>query len=60
MVTVTAYTVWNTKKEYEVIDMDKGREFAKRMIMEGLWYIEEEGTEVFIPPCNLVKVKVKE
>lgn len=58
MITVTAYTIWNTKKEWEVDTNDKGREFAKRIITEGLWYTENDNKEVFVPPCNLIKVTI--
>ncbi len=60
MFIVTAYTIWNTKKRWKVESRDKGREFAKRMIIEGLWYVEGKGDEVFVPPHNLMKVRLEQ
>ena len=58
MFTVKAYTIWNTTHEWEVESANKAREFAKRMIMEGLWYSTEK-EEVFVPVVQLVKVTVR-
>jgi len=58
MPTVKVYTVYNTTREWSVESTDKGREYAKRIITEGLWYIEEDGTEVFLPVHRVEKVKV--
>ena len=59
MFTVKAYTIWNTTHEWDVESANKAREFAKRIIMEGLWYREEEQkVEVFVPVTNIVKAKI--
>ena len=58
MFTVKAYTIWNTTHEWNVESLNKAREFAKRMIMEGLWYHVEE-TEVFVPVVHIIKVTIK-
>lgn len=59
MVTVKVYDVFNNTRSFVVKDMAAGREYAKRIIMEGLWYIDD-GAEIFMPVHNIVKVKVEE
>lgn len=54
---VKVYTTWNTTRSWSVVGLDKAREYAKRIITEGLWY-KDEDTEVFVPVHNLVKAKV--
>lgn len=54
---VTAYDVFNNEHDFPVESVQKGREYAKRIIMEGLWYIDGED-EVFLPVHQLVKVKI--
>ena len=60
MFIVKVYTVWQTTVEFEVPTKDIAREYAKRIITEGLWNIEKDSTEVFVPVHNLVKVKIEE
>jgi hypothetical protein len=54
---VKTLTVWHTTIEFKVDSVNKAREYAKRIITEGLWHIEGD-TEIFIPVHNLVKVKI--
>lgn len=60
MWTVEAYTIFNTTRSWEVESQEKAREYAKRIIMEGLWYFDDNGNEVFLPVHEVVKVKIYE
>jgi hypothetical protein len=57
---VVVYTVFNTKKTFEVDSREKAREYAMRIIREGLWFTEDEREqrEVFYPVANVVKVVI--
>lgn len=55
---VTAYDIFNNEHDFPVKNLAKGREYAKRIIMEGLWYVDGED-EVFLPVHQIVKVKVR-
>lgn len=57
MVTVKVYDIYNNIHEWKVDDIKKAREYAKRIIIEGLWYRDEEG-EVFFPVHRIIKVKL--
>lgn len=61
MFEVTVYDIYNNTHSFRVESKEKGREYAKRIITEGLWLAEgehlEEG-EVFYPVHSVVKVKV--
>ena len=58
--TVKAYTAWNTEHSWEVDDWDTAREYAKRMVTEGLWLRPDPDLrdEVFLPVHQIVKVKI--
>ena len=57
MYKVVVYDIFNNKHEWTVETIEKGREYAKRIIMEGLW--EKQGEEeVFYPVHQIIKVKV--
>ena len=58
MVSVVAYDFWNNEHKFEVKSESKAREYAKRIITEGLWYTDDEGCEIFLPVHNVVKVKI--
>jgi len=58
MYIVKAYTVFNVTTKWKVDSMDKAREYAKRMITEGLWYSEDGENEVFLPVHQVQKVKI--
>lgn len=58
---VKVYDFYNNTREWVQPTKKKAREYAKRIITEGLWYKEEEGgvvVEVFLPVHRVVKVKV--
>lgn len=57
MIIVNVYDIFNNEHPFTVKDIAKGREYAKRIIMEGLWYIDGD-EEVFLPVHQIVKVKV--
>jgi len=58
---VRAYTIWNTTFEWTVVTVEKAREYAKRIVMEGLWYkvpgslLDEEE---FLPVDKVAKVRI--
>lgn len=56
---VTVHDIFNNKHEWEVESREKGREYAKRIITEGLWFLDIEGEkEVFYPVHQIVKVEL--
>ncbi len=57
MFEVIAYDTFNNTHRFEVDTLEKGREYAKRIITEGLWIKEDDG-EIFYPVHIIVKVKV--
>jgi hypothetical protein len=59
MFVVKAYDVFNNTHEFPVDTLEKGREYAKRIISEGLWVKESDG-ETFYPVHQVVKVRVFE
>ena len=54
---VDALTIFHTKYLWLVDNQNKAREYAKRIITEGLWYIEGEA-QVFLPVHQIQKVKI--
>ena len=56
-VIVRAYDIYNNVHKWTVIGIEKGREYAKRIIREGLWF-KEGDTEVFYPVHAIVKVVI--
>ncbi len=58
MFEVIAYDTFNNTHRFEVDTPEKGREYAKRIITEGLWFEEDDGSEMFYPVHLIVKVKV--
>lgn len=57
MWTVEALTIYHTKYKWDVAGQHKAREYAKRIITEGLWYIDGKD-EVFLPVHQIQKVKI--
>lgn len=57
MFKVKVYDIYNNTREFAVETVEMGREYAKRIITEGLW-IKEGMDEVFYPVHQIVKVKV--
>lgn len=61
---VRAYTIYQGVFDFPVQGDDdlqarmKAREYAKRIILEGLWKIWTDGTEEFWPPDKIVRVKI--
>ena len=55
---VRALDIFHTEHIWEVDSMEKGREYAKRIVTEGLWLINSDNSEVFFPVHQVVKVKV--
>jgi hypothetical protein len=52
---VTAYTMTNNIYYFPIKSWEEGRDMAKRMVMEGLWIIDDEN-EIFYPVHQLFKV----
>lgn len=59
MHTVTAYLEAGVVHEFDAESVEKAREIANRIVREGLWVVEKDGTEVFIPSARVFKVKVE-
>jgi hypothetical protein len=57
MYIVKAYDIYNNTHEFGVETKEAGREYAKRIITEGLWILKDD-CEVFYPVHQVVKVKV--
>ena len=58
--TVVVFDVFQNEHIFEVESMSKAREYAKRIITEGLWFIEPVTShEVFYPVHQVVKVIIK-
>jgi len=57
MVIVKVYDIYNNTHEWEVRDIEKAREYAKRIVVEGLWY-KDGDEEIFFPVHKIVKVKL--
>jgi hypothetical protein len=57
---VIVYTVENSEYSYSVLsyDMNKAREHAKRILLEGYWEKISEDHEQFHAPWRIVKVKI--
>jgi hypothetical protein len=55
---VLVYTFSNNKHSWTVDTVPQAREYAKRIITEGLWISEGPDIEVFYPPHQIFKVKV--
>lgn len=58
MFEVIVYDVYNNTHVFTVDTVEKGREYAKRIITEGLW-VKDNGDELFYPVKAIIKVKVK-
>jgi hypothetical protein len=56
---VKVYDTFNNTHEWGVANRDKAREYAKRIITEGLWFNDGD-EEVFYPVHQVVKVKIGE
>ena len=54
---VKVYDIFNNTFEYLVPTKENGREYAKRIITEGLWR-KEGDLEIFYPVHEIVKVTV--
>lgn len=59
MIKVTVYDIYNNTHVWEVSTWEKAREYAKRIILEGLWY-KEGKDEIFMPVWEIIKVKIGE
>lgn len=59
MYKVVAYTIFNTTYTFEVEGLRGAREYAKRIITEGLWWIEDTGEEIFWPVPQIFKVVIR-
>ena len=59
---ISIYTIENCKYSYslEAEDLNKPREHAKRILLEGYWMIEGSGKETFHAPWRIVKVTIEE
>jgi hypothetical protein len=55
---VKVYDIYNNVHTFSVESVEKGREYAKRIITEGLWFFEN-GDEVFYPVHRIVKVTIE-
>lgn len=55
---VKVYDIYNNVHTFPVRDLQHGRELAKRIIIEGLWFINDSGEEEFYPVHRIIKVKV--
>ena len=58
MFQVTAYLAAGVTHAFTAESLVKSREIANRIIREGLWVVEQDGTELFIPTVHIFKVKV--
>ena len=56
---VIVYDVFNNKHEWKVKTGDNGKEYAKRIITEGLWFIDGN-KDVFYPVHQIVKVVIED
>ncbi len=56
---VTAYLNHNITHDFPARDINNAREIAKRIVVEGLWVINEDKTEEFYPTDKIYKVKIK-
>jgi hypothetical protein len=59
---ITVYTIENCVFHYtlKAEDLNRPREHAKRIVLEGYWEIMGDGTEYFHAPWRIVKVKIEE
>jgi len=55
---VRAYLKTNATVEFPARDIFNAREIAKRIITEGLWIINDDGTEEFYPITQVWKAKI--
>ena len=55
---VRVYLTSNATIEWAARDIRNAREIAKRVIMEGIHEINEDGTEEFYPIQQVYKVKI--
>lgn len=58
---VIVYLLHNVTHEFSVPTIEKGREYAHRIITEGLWVIVDPGVwEEYWPVHQIVKVVIRE
>lgn len=58
---VVVYLLHNVTHEFPVPTIQKGREYAHRVVTEGLWVISERGVrEEYWPVHQIVKVVIVE
>jgi hypothetical protein len=59
---IKVYTIENSKYQYGIAaeDLNRPREHAKRILLEGYWEILSDGTEIFHAPWRIIKVKIEE
>jgi len=55
---VKAFDTFNNTHEWKVESEDKAREYAKRIITEGLWFLDGN-KQVFYPVHRVVKVVIE-
>ena len=55
---VKVYLKSNAEIYFDARDVRNAREIAKRIVSEGLWVTNEDGTEEFYPTDQLYKVKI--
>ena len=60
MYIVKVYLLNNNTYLFLVPTLERGKEYAKRIITEGFWKCEDNGTHVFYPVHQVYKVKVME
>ncbi len=54
---VRVYDYFQNTHEWTVESIQKAREYAKRIVTEGLWYVDGD-EEVFLPVHQVFKVKI--
>lgn len=56
---VIVYDFWHNKHEWTVDGESSAKEYAKRIITEGLWFRDSEKGQTFLPVHQIIKVKIK-
>lgn len=59
MYRVTAYLTAGLAHEFPAKSLNHAREVAGRIVREGLWVVEADGTELYYPAGLVFKVKVE-
>ena len=57
---VKVYFTSNAEHEFVARSKRNAREIAKRIITEGVWIINDDGSEEFYPTNQIYKVKIVE